>query len=143
MPQLLIKISDHQKLVILDMIRGRDSYIDRMEKYQGQFQELMAAKKYIDEDSKRVVLFIGKEISHTYGRWIFSPQKFYVTYQCPSYNECIASDSFNNEKALLSGIDADLIILEKHPKLIKNLSEDIKNHFKIQKESYQFLFYFN
>jgi len=143
MPQLLIKISDHQKLVILDMIRGRDSYIDRMEKYKDQFQELMAAKKYIDEDNERVVLFIGKEISHTYGRWIFSPQKFYVTYQCPSYRECLASDSINNEKAYLSGIDADLIILEKHPKLIKNLSEDIKNHFKIQKESYQFLFYFN
>ena len=142
-PQLLVKINSHQSLVILDMIRGRDGRIDQMEKYQAQFKELITARDYITKDDKNVVLFLGKEISHTYGRWVFAPNYFYVAYRCQSYNKCLARDSVNNEEAHLSGVNADLVILEKNPKLIQNLSKDLEKQFKYQRESPQFLFYFN
>ena len=142
-PQLLIKINSHQNLVILDMIRGRDSYMDKMEKNQDQLKELINARKYLTKDKENVILFIGKDISHTYGRWVFAPQKFYITFYCQSYSECLAKDSISNDEVHLSGADANLIILEKNPKLINSLSVDLSNQFKYEEESSQFLFYYN
>jgi hypothetical protein len=125
------------------MIRGRDSYMDKMEKNQDQLKELINARKYLTKDKENVILFIGKDISHTYGRWVFAPQKFYITFYCQSYSECLAKDSISNDEVHLSGADANLIILEKNPKLINSLSVDLSNQFKYEEESSQFLFYYN
>ena len=141
-PQLLVKINNHQNLVILDMIRGRDEKISTMKNYEHQVRELLDANKLITKDKNGIVLFITKKVSQTYGNWAFAPHKFYSTSICRSYNKCLVKDSING-KTHLSGIDADLIILEKNPELINNLSKDLVKEYKNKKESSLFIFYYN
>tara|TARA_Y100000310_G_scaffold343301_1_gene450251 strand:+ start:1 stop:1131 length:1131 start_codon:yes stop_codon:yes gene_type:complete len=141
-PQLLVKINNHQNLVILDMIRGRDEKISTMKNYEHQVRELLDANKLITKDKNGVVLFITKKVSQTYGNWAFAPHKFYSTSICRSYNKCLVKDSING-KTHLSGIDADLIILEKNPELINNLSKDLVKEYKNKKESSLFIFYYD
>ena len=141
-PQLLVKINSHQKLIILDMIRGRDEKISAMKNYKNQARELLDANKLIAKDKGGDVLFITKKINQTYGSWAFARHKFYSTSTCKSYNKCFARN-FVNKKFYLSGIDADLIILEKDPELINNLSKDIIKQYKNKKESSFFVFYYN
>jgi hypothetical protein len=140
-PQLLFKINSHQSLVILDMISGRDKATKEI--YQTQLKELLAAKSYLPQNDKATILFVGKNISTTYGLWVFAPQEFYVSHNCLAYDQCMASNRINNKRASLSGADADLVILEKDSELIKNLSGRLIKQFANQKESSQFLFYYD